>query len=94
MAVSHPTPGISSCCCCFLHSGVLAHAYEAVVRARTSCLAHRPLKRKCSSSLKRRMSREVVVLDPFAHTLSKFITLVLVGLALSLANLHSVWKSF
>ena len=57
MAVSHPTPGRSSSCCCFRTQGVLAHADEVVVRARTSCLFICPLKRKCASSLKRRTSK-------------------------------------
>ena len=94
MAVSHPTPGGSSSCCCFRTQGVLAHADEVVVRARTSCLFICPLKRKCASSLKRRTSKRGGCSRSVCWYSVKFIALVLVGLALSLANLHSVWKQF
>ena len=94
MAVSHPTPGRSSSCCCFRTQGCL----PMLMRLWWGPEPHVYLFAHSSGNVPRHWSeerpREGVVLDPFADTLSTFIALVLVGLALILANLHSVWKQF
>ena len=94
MAVSHPTPGRSSSCCCFRTQGCL----PMPMRLWWGPEPHVYLFAQSSGNVPRHWSeecpREGVILDPFADTLAKFIALVLVGLALSLANLYSVWKQF
>ena len=48
----------------------------------------------CLATDEKNVQKTGVVLNPFADTLAKFTALVLVGLALSLKNLHFVWKQF
>ena len=48
----------------------------------------------CLDTKQKNVQETGIVFNLFTETLAKFIVLVLVGLALSLKNLHFVWKQF